>query len=393
MSERVVLTFPHALGIPGGGPVHCHRLALELAQAGAEVTLVPVESATMSMAPRPRPTSEQRSVGFVRSLAEAKITVRPVAQSPLAWWLDGLGVRRELIALDRERPLDAVLGWWGELAFALPYLTRRGVFTAILAAAPYALWWQRRRGRPRWLHRSADEWLVARSIRRVDRVFANSRHAASQVVSLLGAESRKVEVVPPPLDARFAAIERQPSDRIEHLLYFGRLRFEKGVFDLIEALGQLRGERWQLRIAGSGDLEGARRALETARIAERAEILGPVGREALEALLAWADLVVLPSYAESFGLAVAEAQLAGLPVIAYDIDAIREIHRDGETGWMVPVGRTDRLAEAIREALRDRDEVERRGRRAREVSTAQLLDEPPGRRILERIAAERGDNG
>ena len=83
-----------------------------------------------------------------------------------------------------------------------------------------------------------------------------------------------------------------------------------------------------------------------------------------------ADLLVLPSVADAFGLVLVEAMASGLPVIACDAHGPRTIVDDGETGWLVPPDDEAALADALVEAVEGEEERRRRGelayRRARE---------------------------
>jgi len=83
-------------------------------------------------------------------------------------------------------------------------------------------------------------------------------------------------------------------------------------------------------------------------------------------LMAAADVFVHPSFSESFGLVVAEAQSCGIPVVASDIGGPREIVRDGETGFLVPPGNPDALGRAIIRLLDHRAQAPEMGRAARQ---------------------------
>jgi len=392
MRHHVVLTSPLALSVAGGGTVHCRALALDLLAAGAEVTLLPVQARTMSQFPRPAPPSGEEAAAVSRQLTEAGIDVRELPQSRYSWWLDGIEVRRQLTVLLDTRAVTGVLGWWGELAQSMSLLAARNVFAGVLAASPYSLWWNRQHGRPQWLHRRMDERLVARTARRASLVFANSIYTAREVTSRLGVESSRIEVVHPPLSARFASPDRVLSGKIERLIFFGRLRPEKGILDLIEALGRLESEGWQLTVVGPGDAGAVLRAMSERGIMERVRMLGTLEPTRLKEELDLAQVAVLPSHEESFGLAVAEAQLAGLPVVAYDAGAVGELCEDGVNGWLVPTGDIDRLSAAIRQTLNDPDETRRRGVMARDRAQRLLLD-PPGSKILHAIDTRMMDHG
>jgi glycosyltransferase involved in cell wall biosynthesis len=80
-----------------------------------------------------------------------------------------------------------------------------------------------------------------------------------------------------------------------------------------------------------------------------------------------ADLFVLPTRAECFGIAAVEAMASGLPVIFGDVGAARDIVDDGETGWLIEPT-AEALARALEYALDRREQLPHMGRRAREVA-------------------------
>jgi len=90
----------------------------------------------------------------------------------------------------------------------------------------------------------------------------------------------------------------------------------------------------------------------------------------------------LPSYAESFGLAVAESQLSGLPVVAYNVGGVPEIVEHGHTGWLVPVGDVDALAGTIHAAIREPDAAFRMGLAGRKRVSARFSWVETGQTML-----------
>lgn len=89
-------------------------------------------------------------------------------------------------------------------------------------------------------------------------------------------------------------------------------------------------------------------------------------RDDVPRLLHASDLFALASYREGFGLAVAEAHAAGLPVVATRVGGVPEVVRDGETGFLVPAGDPKALAEAILAMLADRNRAKAMGQQGRE---------------------------
>lgn len=161
--------------------------------------------------------------------------------------------------------------------------------------------------------------------------------------------------------------------RARVILNVARLTPWKGQLVLIDALALLR-ERldrgWVAVFAG--DDQG--RSDYRRRLADRADYLGLsehvrfVGHvDDVPAALGTADLAVQASTeAEAFGRAAVEAQAAGVPIIATDLGAVREtilaptdVKRDRRTGWRVPPGDAEALAEALFEAMQSSAETRR----------------------------------
>jgi glycosyltransferase involved in cell wall biosynthesis len=99
----------------------------------------------------------------------------------------------------------------------------------------------------------------------------------------------------------------------------------------------------------------------------RAEPNSPLLRE----LYARADLFVLPTRAECFGIAVVEAMASGLPVIFSDVGAARDIVDDGSTGWLIEPS-APALARALEQALENRARLPEMGRAARQVAVTRF---------------------
>jgi glycosyltransferase involved in cell wall biosynthesis len=89
-----------------------------------------------------------------------------------------------------------------------------------------------------------------------------------------------------------------------------------------------------------------------------------------------ADLFLLPSETESFGLAALEALACGVPVIASDVGGLPEVVRHGETGLLVPPGDPAALAAAVASLLDDEPRRQRLGQAGREDAVARFAPEP-----------------
>jgi glycosyltransferase involved in cell wall biosynthesis len=351
---RVLITLPFCLDAPGGMTSDCLSLAHALAAAGAEVLVLPVQTQDWDHFPRSRWSVEQLGSVPAARLRAAGVEVVGVPRHPLSFELDGLAMRRAIAPLLAARRIDGLLGWVHETRFLAALLRRHQVLNGMVAAASYAPLLHPAPGLLQPIAKLNRDAFYREPLRRAELVMARSEFTRGEVVALAGVEPERVRVVHCCVDPAFFGVEREAAPELRRLIFFGQLCAEKGVFDLVEALGSLaaRGRRdWTLRIAGWGEREAVRRAVRAAGIEGQVEMAGPLDRDEVRRALAWAQLAVLPSRMESFGLAIAEAQAAGLPVIAYRAAAVPEVVADGETGWLVPPGEVGLLAAAIATAM------------------------------------------
>jgi glycosyltransferase involved in cell wall biosynthesis len=158
------------------------------------------------------------------------------------------------------------------------------------------------------------------------------------------------------------------------LLFLGRIHPVKGLMHLVEAwpvalkaAGTPRGQ-WKVIIAGNdegGYQAGLQKAIRLRGVEADFEFVGPIEGQAKWALYRRADLFVLPSHSENFGLVVAEALACGVPVITTRGTPWQELEAQG-CGWWVEIGAKP-LAAALREALalpeQQLQEMGQRGRR------------------------------
>ncbi len=122
---------------------------------------------------------------------------------------------------------------------------------------------------------------------------------------------------------------------------------------LAEALARLRHRPWQLIVVGDGRNRKEIEWMFAWADAERVRFTGLLGAKELAPLDGASDLFVWPAVHESFGMAILEAQAAGLPVVAGDSHGVGDIVRDGETGLLVPEGDAPAFAAALSGLLDD----------------------------------------
>lgn len=120
---------------------------------------------------------------------------------------------------------------------------------------------------------------------------------------------------------------------------------------LAEALAKLEGDPWRLIIVGDGPARADVGAFFDAFAPARVVFTGVLGGDALRSLVASCDLFVWPAIDEPIGMAMLEAQMAGLPVVTGAGPGIGGIVRDGRTGRLVPRGDAEAFAAAVAELL------------------------------------------
>jgi glycosyltransferase involved in cell wall biosynthesis len=334
-------------------------LVITLAEAGGAQTYV--ASLLPALAPEFDVTVAAHGDGFLRDAA-ATAGVRYVAlehvRRPLHPPRDALGLL-ELIRLCRRVGPDIVhvnsskAGVLGRLAAALTRVPVRiftvhgWAFKAHTGAAATAYLWADRLMRPL----TTTTICVAESERAAG-LAARTCVDKATVVIRNGVELDR----PRRQHAAAAPVE---------LLAVGRLQEPKDFLTLVRAISRLPLDAVRARIAGDGpDRATIEDEIGRLGVNGTVELLGHRGDVA--ALLAQADVFVLPTRSEGMPLSVLEAMAAGLPVIASAVGGVLELVRDRETGGLVPAGDPAALARALAPLVADADLRARLGRAGRE---------------------------
>ncbi|MBL8587526.1 MAG: glycosyltransferase family 4 protein [Methylobacteriaceae bacterium] len=190
----------------------------------------------------------------------------------------------------------------------------------------------------------------------VDRIVVTSRHTAALLSTDFDAPFERIHVAEP---------GTAPAPRAQggagaplRLLAVGSILPRKGYMPLVEALAGLRDLDWRLDVAGGfsdRDLLTALRArLDALCLTDRVALLGAVAGERLESLYAQADLFVMPSLYEGYGMALAEAMARGLPIVATRAGAAADTAPD-EAALKVDPGDAPALAGALRRVMMEHD--------------------------------------
>ena len=239
----------------------------------------------------------------------------------------------------------------------------------------------------------------SRVIAEADRILAPTPSEAAQLVGLYGADPGQIRLVPPgvdhaifrPQDGR-AALERLHLCRLRLALYVGRLQRHKGpdvaVRTLAEAVARDPQVAGDLVLGIVGGPSGNDQGDEVSRLMTLASALGvsdrvilfpPQPQERLADFYAAADVVLVPSRSESFGLVALEAGACGTPVVGAAVGGLRTIVEDGRTGFLVEGHDPGEHAERLLQVLGDPGLAARMGdaacRRAQRFSWEHTADE------------------
>jgi glycosyltransferase involved in cell wall biosynthesis len=316
--KRFVFAVPGDLATPTGGYAYDRRMVAELTGLGWDVEIADIGNEF------PRP-----SVG-ARESARARLIAVP-ADTPIV--VDGLafGVLPELAAeLHRDHPLLALVHH--------PLALESG--TPPAEAEEF-----HRRERAALAH---TDRVIVTSPSTARRLSADYAVAAERItVALPGSEPR--------VPKREGRDRRNGRDSPLALLAVGAVVRRKGYDVLIDALASLGDLPWRMTIAGDRTRAPATVAALEAQVrrhdlGSRIEFAGAVDDERLAALHAEADLFVLPSRFEGYGIAFAEAIAHGLPVIGTTAGAIPDTVPD-DAGILVPPDDAAALAQALRRLI------------------------------------------
>ncbi|MGH3881279.1 MAG: glycosyltransferase family 4 protein [Actinophytocola sp.] len=384
----LMLSWEYPPVVVGGLGRHVHALARHVVSLGHEVVVLCRHEAGTDALTHP---STDAVVEGVRVIRVAEDPTHLLFEKDLVAWTLGMG--HGMI----RAGLGLLSGWRPDVVHAHDWLVTHPAITlaehagAPLVATIHATEAGRHSG---WLSQRLNqqvhsvEWWLAN---RADALITCSTAMRAEVAHLFEVEPAELAVIHNGIEPRGWRVSASAvrSARAQHapagaplIVYFGRLEWEKGVQDLLAALPRLRRAHPGARLVVAGQGVQAAALVEQARklrVRRSVDFVGHLPDPSLVACLAAADVVVLPSRYEPFGIAALEAAAVGAPLVASTAGGLAELVIDGETGLSVEPGDVDGIVSSIRAVLADPAAAARRAKAAR----ARLATEFDWRTIAE----------
>ena len=340
-----VLSFISSLDINAGGPSRSvPMLAKGLAEQGVDITLMTVKSENMN------------THALEGTSAKLKVLTPSFSKKKIAKYL--AEERFDLIQIQSmwDMPYHKVMVVARKQG--IPYIvTPRGMLD------PWSLAHKKWKKKLAW-------WLYQRNdVQKSVCVFTTAKMEAEHVTNL-GITTCKA-VIPNGIETDSYPCKTSVDIVKKQVLYLSRVHMQKGVELLIDAWKRIHSDfaDWQLHIVGNGEAEyihGLENKVKSLGLKDSIKILPPMFGEAKINVYQESALFCLPSYSESFGMAIAEAMSCGTPVIT-TTNCPWDILNETNTGWCVDLS-VDNLEYALRKALSmSSAELYDRGQRASQL--------------------------
>jgi glycosyltransferase involved in cell wall biosynthesis len=238
-----------------------------------------------------------------------------------------------------------ILSKWQRKPFVL---TSHGAFTDSFEVRP-------------WIVR----WLVRVILRNADAVITVGQYQKRKVETIANLAGERVHWIDmgvwlaqsPPRSSRARQLLSLPQDE-KIIIFIGNLIQRKGADVLVKAAATLlqEGQRFRLIIGGQGEeKQNIVKAIDELKLQDVASVIGTVPPEDVFTWFSAADVCVVPSRTEPFGLVAIEAMSCGTAVIASDVGGLSETIRHGENGLLFPVGEHVALAKRLQKVLTNDD--------------------------------------
>ncbi|NEQ04545.1 MAG: glycosyltransferase family 4 protein [Moorea sp. SIO4E2] len=206
-------------------------------------------------------------------------------------------------------------------------------------------------GLPQWAKR-----IISSLFRQSAYLIVLSQSWKNFYQSSFGLKAEQVVILPNPVEFPSKIPERTSCNQIM-LVFLGQIGQRKGVFDLIRAFASLPPEHKtcsKLILAGDGEVEQACQLVESLDLGDYIKVPGGIDSGQRDALLAKANIFVLPSYNEGLPMALLEAMGWGLPVITTPVGGIPEVVTHAENGLIINPGDIEQLSDTLKSLIENK---------------------------------------
>ena len=222
-------------------------------------------------------------------------------------------------------------------------------------------YYRKRLGPWRWAYyMTMGRWFAHKA----DAIVTCSEHSKRDITRFYGVAPRKIHVIPLSVDEAYrpcriqearAAVRKRFDLKGPYLLYVGNFKYHKNVRRLLRVFKRVAMEFRDLSLVLAGPLRDGYEALRTYRnelsLREKVVFVGPVNRQEARFLYVAAEVFVMPSLYEGFGLPPVEAMACGTPVITSEVTSLPEVV--GDAAVLVDPYNVDEMIEAVRRLLSD----------------------------------------
>ena len=188
-----------------------------------------------------------------------------------------------------------------------------------------------------------------------------------EIIESYGINGKKIFVIPNPIDTkRFAPLDKHRSKNKKIVLFVGPLNHNKGADIFFDIAKKLAGQRSDVAfvLIGRGELDAKFRD-EAKQYGNKIKIINYVEDDELIKMYSLADLFVLPTHYESFGMGLVEAMACGTPVISARVGAVPEIVPE-DSGFLFDYGKWSGMEKKINYLLDNPDALKKIGAKARD---------------------------
>ncbi|MFL0246226.1 glycosyltransferase family 4 protein [Candidatus Clostridium stratigraminis] len=194
--------------------------------------------------------------------------------------------------------------------------------------------------------------LIEYSMNKANLVITVSEVFRNELCNVIGVNKNKIKRVYNGVTLK-KNINIENSGKEVKVLFMGKLSRVKGIYDFIEVIKSFKEVEMNVKflIAGNGDIETVKQIIKNEKVEEQTEILGWIDGKQKDNVLLTSDVLIAPSYFESFGISIVEAMNFGVAIIGYRVGGIPEIVEHTKNGFLHDTGDISGMVKSLKELV------------------------------------------